>query len=304
MHRDDSDTLLVLALAGESELVLRLSIWDLVDTEPLVGGPQQTWEVSLDILDVVELWSQWVVDVDDDDLPVGLLLVEKSHDTKDLDLLDLTRVSDKFTDLADVQWVIVTLGLGLWVDDVGVLPGLERRSVGRKDDAVTVGSYLRECTVVPEVTLVGEAVADETELALLDVLLDGVEEFLLGDLDAQKCYQASCGVMKSRVSKSRVWAPGGCNGIDLLPTFHWSIVGSQRSCSRRSAARWHTEGCRGREKWGRHPSRCRCGAPKCLGVRSFGPCRERGRPCLQMVMRKSCQKRRSRDVELSGWFAL
>jgi hypothetical protein len=29
---------------------------------------------------------------------------------------------------------------------------------------------------------VGEAVADETELALLDVLLDGVEELLLGDL--------------------------------------------------------------------------------------------------------------------------
>jgi hypothetical protein len=43
-------------------------------------------------------------------------------------------------------------------------------------------TYLREGTVVPEVTLVGEAVADETELALLDVLLDGVEELLLGDL--------------------------------------------------------------------------------------------------------------------------
>jgi hypothetical protein len=29
---------------------------------------------------------------------------------------------------------------------------------------------------------VGEAVADISELALLDVLLDGVEELLLGDL--------------------------------------------------------------------------------------------------------------------------
>lgn len=28
----------------------------------------------------------------------------------------------------------------------------------------------------------GEAVADEAKLALLDVLLDGVEELLLGDL--------------------------------------------------------------------------------------------------------------------------
>jgi hypothetical protein len=43
-------------------------------------------------------------------------------------------------------------------------------------------TYLGEGTVVPEVTLVGEAVADEAELALLGVLLDGVEEVILGDL--------------------------------------------------------------------------------------------------------------------------
>lgn len=44
--------------------------------------------------------------------------------------------------------------------------------------------YLREGTVVPQVTLVGEAVADVAKLALLDVLLDGVQELLLGDLCA------------------------------------------------------------------------------------------------------------------------
>ena len=44
-------------------------------------------------------------------------------------------------------------------------------------------SYLREGTVVPEVTLVREAVADESKLALLNVLLDRVEEFFLGDLE-------------------------------------------------------------------------------------------------------------------------
>jgi hypothetical protein len=43
-------------------------------------------------------------------------------------------------------------------------------------------AYLGEGSVVPEVSLVGEAIADEAELALLDVLLDGVEELLLGDL--------------------------------------------------------------------------------------------------------------------------
>lgn len=43
-------------------------------------------------------------------------------------------------------------------------------------------TYAGEGTVVPEVTLVGEAVADEAELALLGILLDGVEEIILGDL--------------------------------------------------------------------------------------------------------------------------
>ena len=41
---------------------------------------------------------------------------------------------------------------------------------------------LRESTVVPDVTVVREAVADVAQTALLDILLDGVEGLLLGDL--------------------------------------------------------------------------------------------------------------------------
>ena len=41
---------------------------------------------------------------------------------------------------------------------------------------------LGESTVVPDVSVVGETVANETELALLDVLLDRVERLFLGDL--------------------------------------------------------------------------------------------------------------------------
>lgn len=37
-----------------------------------------------------------------------------------------------------------------------------------------VCSYLRESTIVPEITLMWEAVADETKLALLDILLASV----------------------------------------------------------------------------------------------------------------------------------
>ena len=119
-----ADALLVLALAGEGELVLGLSVGDLVDTEPLVGGTEETREVALNVLNVVELGGQRVVDVNDNDLPVGLLLVEKGHHTEDLDLLDLTGVADELTDLTNVERVVITLGLGLGVDGVGVFPGL------------------------------------------------------------------------------------------------------------------------------------------------------------------------------------
>lgn len=116
--------LLVLALAAESELVLGLSIGDFVDAEPLVGCTEKTWQVSLDVFNVVELGGQGVVDIDDDDLPVGLTLVKEGHDTEDLDLLDLTGLGDELTNLTDIERVVVTVGLGLWVGNVGVLPGL------------------------------------------------------------------------------------------------------------------------------------------------------------------------------------
>jgi hypothetical protein len=156
--------LLVLALAGEGELVLGLAIGNFVDAEPLVGGTEKAGQVPLDVLDVVKAGSERVVHVNNDDLPVGLTLVEEGHDTEDLDLLDLADLGNELTDLAHVERVVVTVHLGLGVGDVGVLPGLG------------------EAAVVPEVALVGEAVADEAQLALLSVLLDGVEGLLLGDL--------------------------------------------------------------------------------------------------------------------------
>ena len=81
--------------------------------------------MALNVLNVVELRSKGVVDIDDDDLPVSLFLIEKSHHTEDLDLLDLAGVADKLTDFADIERVVVALGLGLGVDNIGVLPSLK-----------------------------------------------------------------------------------------------------------------------------------------------------------------------------------
>ena len=81
--------------------------------------------MTLDILDVVQLWSERIGDVNNDDLPVGLTLVEESHDTENLDLFDLTGEADLFTDLANVEGIIVALGLGFGMGVVGVFPGLQ-----------------------------------------------------------------------------------------------------------------------------------------------------------------------------------
>lgn len=157
----------VLALSRESELVLRLAVWDLVDAEPLVRRTEQTGQVALDVLDVVELGSQRVVHIDDHNLPVGLSLVEQCHDTKDLDLDNIAGLVDKLADLTDVQWVIVAFRLGLLMCDIGVLPRLPQPSAFAFSDIGIAPSHLREGSVVPEVALVWEAVPHKAKLALL-----------------------------------------------------------------------------------------------------------------------------------------
>lgn len=44
-------------------------------------------------------------------------------------------------------------------------------------------TYAGKCSVVPKVALVWEAIAHVSQFALLHILLDGVEEFLFGDLE-------------------------------------------------------------------------------------------------------------------------
>ena len=43
-------------------------------------------------------------------------------------------------------------------------------------------SYLGKATIIPEVALVGKAIANVAKLALLNVLFDGVQRFFFGNL--------------------------------------------------------------------------------------------------------------------------
>jgi len=161
---DLGSVFLVFGLTGECESVLGFSIGDFIDPEPFVGSSNKAREMALNILDVVQLGRKGILHVDHDDLPVGLAFVKEGHDTKDLDLLDLTNIADLLADLANVERIVVSLGLGFSVRLSRVFPGL------------------REGAIVPDVPVVREAVANVSQPTLLNILLDWVEGFLLGDL--------------------------------------------------------------------------------------------------------------------------
>ena len=80
--------------------------------------------MPFNIFNVIQFGSKGVLNIDDDDLPVGLAFVEKSHDTENLDLLYLTDIANLFANLADIQGVIVTLGFGLCMSLGRIFPGL------------------------------------------------------------------------------------------------------------------------------------------------------------------------------------
>ena len=132
LANDIRSIFLILALARKGKLVLWLAIRNLVDAKPFVSGAQQTRKVALDIFNVVELGCERVVDVNDDDLPVGLFLVEQGHHTQDLDLLHLAGLGNELANFADVERIVVTFGLCFWMDDIGVFPGLAH--VRREND--------------------------------------------------------------------------------------------------------------------------------------------------------------------------
>lgn len=129
--------------------------------------------MPLNILNIVQSARQGIVDINDDHLPISFTLIQQCHDTEHLDLLDLADFTDPFADFADVEGVVVAVGFGFRVGDRGVFPGLGEGSVVpdlREVQASVTNRFSKEFAT--HVTVVGETVSDESQLALLDVYLD------------------------------------------------------------------------------------------------------------------------------------
>lgn len=80
--------------------------------------------MALDVFDIVQLGCQWIVNVDDDNLPIRLLLVQQSHHAQHFDLLDLTWICYQLANLTHIERVVVALGFGFGVHNVWIFPGL------------------------------------------------------------------------------------------------------------------------------------------------------------------------------------
>lgn len=82
--------------------------------------------MSLDVLNVVKLGRKRIQNINNNDLPVGLTLVQECHDTEDFDLFNLANITDLFADLTDIERIVVTLGFSFGMLLVGIFPGLGR----------------------------------------------------------------------------------------------------------------------------------------------------------------------------------
>ena len=94
-------------------------------------------------------------------------------------------IANELSNLADVERIIVAFGLRLRMSLVRVFPRLPmKNSIDCRYLArpwkVSCNTDLRESTIIPNITVVRETVADKTKFALFDVLLDRIEGFLLG----------------------------------------------------------------------------------------------------------------------------
>ena len=132
----------------------------------------------LDVVDVIELVSQGIVDIDCENLPIRLALVDERHVAQDFDPDDGAALVDSLSDLAHVDRVAVALAFGRLVRVVGILPRL-------RDGAVIPNVALKPKSILiifPSIEifsfyLVGKAIGDESQFALLHVLLDGIHLF-------------------------------------------------------------------------------------------------------------------------------
>merc|ERR1719184_5246 len=149
--------LFVLRLSIECKFICWLSIRHLVDFKPFHSCFEKSWHNLVNIVDIIQIVSKRIIDINSNQLPVSFALVNHSEDTQHFHLDHGAPLVDSLTNLTNINRIIVTLAVGGGVGMVWILP------------------CLRDCPVVPDIPVVREAVSNIPKFALLDILLNRVQ---------------------------------------------------------------------------------------------------------------------------------
>mmetsp|Transcript_31740 Transcript_31740/g.47158 ORF Transcript_31740/g.47158 Transcript_31740/m.47158 type:complete len:222 (-) Transcript_31740:402-1067(-) len=121
---------LVHKLFVQSKDIRGLSIGNLVCSVPFSNGTQHTWELFLDIINIIQEGSPLVFGINHNHLPVTFAFINHEKNAKDLDGSDFTRFNDSCTNFTNVQRIIVTSTPFRIRMNVGwIFPGLWETSI-------------------------------------------------------------------------------------------------------------------------------------------------------------------------------
>merc|ERR1712113_793219 len=105
----------------KSKSIERLVIGSLVPSEPF---PNTVEDSSRNIIDVIVFLGKWIINGNGQYLPVEFTIVDHGKNAKGLDLRYGSHIERLGSDLHDIDWIVVSEYLKLWMFLIWVLPCL------------------------------------------------------------------------------------------------------------------------------------------------------------------------------------
>lgn len=72
----------------------------------------------------IDFIRQWIIDVNGYQLPIRFPFIEQGHDAKNLDLFDLSSVSNLLSNLTYIDWIVISTSIGVFWNHSWIFPSL------------------------------------------------------------------------------------------------------------------------------------------------------------------------------------
>mmetsp|Transcript_5798 Transcript_5798/g.21932 ORF Transcript_5798/g.21932 Transcript_5798/m.21932 type:complete len:205 (+) Transcript_5798:12037-12651(+) len=109
--------------------VLLLSCANFVLSKVLTNCIEQSWKLSVYIINVVEQVSHWVIDADRNVLPIGLSIINERDHSQKFHWYNCSNRNLASSNLNHINWIIVSWASSLWRNMGRILKGLRKHSI-------------------------------------------------------------------------------------------------------------------------------------------------------------------------------